>query len=136
MHREQKGIARDESEHLNWPFKLNMVSPDAPFFKNTDMFIVSDCVPFAMKNFHDTVLKKDSSLLVSCPKFDKIESYRDKLKTIIERSEPNSVTVVNMEIPCCNDIFGFVENVIKSTGKDITLHRVIVGTTGEVKLIL
>lgn len=132
-----KGIVKvdEEEERVNWPLKLSMVSPEAVFFKDANIYIVSDCVPFAMKDFHGMVIRKKGSLLVSCPKFDKIESYRDKLTRIIENANPQSITVVHMEIPCCQDIYGFVENVIKQTGKEIPLNRIIIGTTGSVKLV-
>jgi ferredoxin len=134
--REEKGIMRpdEEEERVNWPLKMSMVSPEATFFKNANIYIVSDCVPFAMKDFHGMIIKEKGSLLVSCPKFDKIESYRDKLTKIIENANPESLTVVHMEIPCCQDIYGFVESVIKDTGKNTPLNRVIIGTTGAVKL--
>jgi ferredoxin len=135
-HRKQKDKAEVEKTQINWPFKLKMVSPEAPFFKDTDLFIISDCVPFAVRNMHDVILRKNSSIIVSCPKFDELEAYREKLKTILEKSKPKSVTVVHMEIPCCNTIYGFVESIIKSIGDDITLHKAIIGTDGAVKLVL
>lgn len=135
--REAKGkkSPEDVEEEVNWPLKLNMVSPDAPFFKNSNIYIVSDCVPFAMKNFHGMIIKEKGSLLVSCPKFDEVESYREKLTKIIENANPLAITVVHMEIPCCQDIYGFVENVIKQTGKNTPLSRIIISTSGSVKLV-
>ena len=134
-HREQKGKKIEEKENVNWPLKLSMVSPEADFFKDSNIFVVSDCVPFSMKNFHDMILKDKSSIVVSCPKFEKIDSYRDKLKTILENSNPKTVTVVHMEIPCCNDIYSSVEDLIKSINVEVPLHRIIVGTNGTVKLV-
>lgn len=134
-HRRDKGKIKDDEHSIKWPFKLNLISAEAPFFKDTDIYLVSDCVPFAMKDFHKTIMKPENSLIVSCPKFDGIKQYQEKLKRIIDNSNPKSVTVVNMEIPCCNDIFRFVENIIKNTGKNIPLNRIIVGTNGSVKLV-
>ncbi|UCH89532.1 MAG: 4Fe-4S binding protein [Thermoplasmata archaeon] len=134
-HREQQNIKEENNKQINWPIKLNLVSAEAPFFKNSEIYIVSDCVPFAMKNFHDTILKDKSALIVSCPKFDSIESHRDKLKKIIENSNPKSITVVQMEIPCCNDIYKFVENVIESSKMNVPCHKIIVGLDGSVKII-
>jgi ferredoxin len=135
INREKHKDKSGESVKLKWPFKLNLVSADAPFFKDTDLYIVSDCVPFSMKNFHDVFMKEGTSLIVSCPKFDSIEKHREKLEKILTNSKPKGVTIVHMEIPCCNDIYKFIEDIIKTAKLEIPLHRLIISTDGDVKII-
>src|SRR5512146_3155749 len=33
-----------------WPVKLDLVAPKAPFFQNADVLLAADCAPVALKN--------------------------------------------------------------------------------------
>jgi NAD-dependent dihydropyrimidine dehydrogenase PreA subunit len=58
-----------ESQLGQWPVQLRLVSPMAPYFADSDLLLTADCVPFAMGDFHSTLLK-DHSVAVGCPKLD------------------------------------------------------------------
>ncbi|MFH1374159.1 MAG: 4Fe-4S binding protein [bacterium] len=87
----------------HWPIQLMLVPPHAPFLKNADLLICADCVPFTVPDFHFRYLT-GRSLVVGCPKLDDLQHYHDKLKAIYQEAAPRSITVLKMEVPCCNGI--------------------------------
>ena len=60
---------RSNSELTQWPVQLHLVSPDAEYFKKSELVIVADCVPFAYANFHQDFLK-GRSIIIGCPKLE------------------------------------------------------------------
>ncbi len=87
----------------HWPIQLMLVPPHAPFLKNADLLICADCVPFTVPDFHFRYLT-GRALVVGCPKLDDLNHYSDKLKAIYQEAAPRSITVLKMEVPCCNGI--------------------------------
>ncbi|MCS7152265.1 MAG: 4Fe-4S dicluster domain-containing protein [Endomicrobia bacterium] len=120
-----------ESELRQWPIQLHLVSPLAPYFKNADIMFVADCVPFAYANFHQELLK-GKAIAIACPKLDEVDVYYDKIQQIIETAEPKSITVVNMEVPCCFGLMHIVEEAVKKSGKKIPVKQIIIGIKGEI----
>jgi len=118
-----------ESMLSQWPVQLTLLPPNAPFFEDADLLIAADCVPFAYANFHNDFLK-GRTLVVGCPKLDDAEFYKEKLTAIFKRSNIRSVTVVNMEVPCCFGLYRLVKEALDSSGKVIPLKQEIVGIEG------
>jgi NAD-dependent dihydropyrimidine dehydrogenase PreA subunit len=121
-----------ESALSQWPVKLALVSPKAPYFEDADLIITADCVPFAYASFHEDFLN-GKSIVIGCPKLDDIEFYREKLTDIISLSNIKSVRVIHMEVPCCFGLFKATEEAIIESGKDIPFYEIIIGINGEKK---
>ena len=119
-----------ESMLSQWPVQLTLLPPNAPFFEDADMLIAADCVPFAYANFHNDFLK-GRTLVVGCPKLDNATFYKEKLTEIFKRSNIRSVTVVNMEVPCCFGLHRLVKEALDSSGKVIPLRQEIIGIKGD-----
>lgn len=119
-----------QSELRQWPIQLHLVPPTAPYLKNADLLIAADCVPFAYADFHRDFLK-DKVLVIGCPKLDDAEFYVEKLANILKSNDIKSVTIVNMEVPCCFGLQRITEDAIKKSGKIITLRQTIITTRGE-----
>ncbi len=122
----------DERGLSHWPVQLKLVPIHAPFFKNADLLVVADCVPFAYAQFHEDFLK-GRAVVVGCPKLDDIELYREKLTTILKTNSIKSITVLFMEVPCCFGLVKAVENAIVTSGKEIPLKKLKIGIRGEIK---
>lgn len=114
----------------HWPVQLTLVPPDASFFENADLLIAADCVPFAYANFHNDFLK-GKTIVVGCPKLDDAEFYKEKLTKLFTRSNIRSITVVNMEVPCCFGLFRLVKEALGSSGRVIPLKQEIIGMKGD-----
>jgi NAD-dependent dihydropyrimidine dehydrogenase PreA subunit len=119
-----------QTELRQWPIQLHLVPPTAPYLKNADLLIAADCVPFAYADFHRDFLK-DKVLIIGCPKLDDAEFYVEKLANILKSNDIKSVTIVNMEVPCCFGLQRITEDAIKKSGKIITLRQTIITTRGE-----
>ena len=112
-----------------WPVQLALLPPNALFFENADLLIAADCVPFAYANFHSDFLS-GRTLVIGCPKLDDAEFYREKLTETFKRSNIRSITVVNMEVPCCFGLYHLVKEALGSSGKDIPLKQEIISVKG------
>jgi len=119
-----------DSTFSQWPIKLSLVPSNAPFLKNADLVIAADCVGFAYPNFHSDFLK-GRKLIIGCPKLDDVQFYRKKLETMFKESQPKSVTVVNMEIPCCLGLYKIVKEALASAGRSTPLKQEIIGVKGN-----
>ncbi len=121
-----------DSELTQWPIQLHLVNASAQYFKNTGLLVAADCVPFAYGNFHSEFLK-GKSLVIGCPKLDDANFYVEKLSELIKESSPKSITLVNMEVPCCFGMQRIVEDAISKSGKTIPLRQAIISVSGEKK---
>ncbi|MDH7601788.1 MAG: 4Fe-4S binding protein [Armatimonadota bacterium] len=119
------------SELVNWPIKLHLVNPRAPFLQDAHLLIAADCTAFAYGAFHSKLLR-GKVLLTACPKFDNLDSHLEKLGEILLNNNVLSVTVVKMEVPCCSGIVRLAEVAIKASGKHIPLETVTVSLSGEI----
>lgn len=121
-----------ESMLTHWPVQLTLVPPSAPFLQRADLVLAADCVPFAYASFHQEFLT-DHALVVACPKLDNFEAHLNKLTEILHHSEPKSITVVHMEVPCCSGLVYMARQAIIASGKDIPLKEITIGIRGERK---
>ena len=119
-----------ESMLSQWPVQLALLPTNAPFLENADLLVAADCVPFAYANFHNDFLR-GKILVVGCPKLDDAEFYKEKLTEIFKRSNIRSVTVVNMEVPCCFGLNRLVKEALDSSGKVIPLKQEIISIKGD-----
>jgi ferredoxin len=127
-----EAIAQKQKSTLTtWPVQLKLLPPYAPFLKEADLLIAADCVPFAYPNFHQDMLR-NKVLTVGCPKLDDVSLYRNKLAEIFRTANIQSVTVVNMEVPCCFGLKRLVEEAMELSGKHIPLSQITISIKGEV----
>ena len=120
------------SELRQWPVQLKLLNPNAPFFKNADLVIAADCVPFAYSNFHSRFLK-DKILVILCPKLDPYqEEYLDKLASIIKNNDIKSITAVRMQVPCCGGINYYIEKALEKAGRSMAIREYVISLDGEI----
>lgn len=115
----------------NWPVQIRLVPPNAPFLKGADLLIAADCTPVAYPNFHADFLR-GKVVLLGCPKFDEDKAYIQKFAEIFETAEIKTVTVIVMEVPCCQGLPLIVENGLKLAGKKIPMIKIIISPQGKV----
>ncbi|MCW4016402.1 MAG: 4Fe-4S binding protein [Candidatus Bathyarchaeota archaeon] len=113
-----------------WPVQLKLMPPNAPFLKNADLLVTADCVPFAYADFHEDMLN-NRVLAVGCPKLDDASLYRNKLAEIFRTADIRSVTVVNMEVPCCFGLKRLVQEAMELSGKKVPLRQETISIKGE-----
>jgi len=120
------------SELRQWPVKLYLVNPNAPYFQNADLLVAADCVPFAYGATHPDFLA-GKTLVTGCPKFDDTELYLSKLTDILAANDVNSVTVLQMEVPCCAGMSRITQMAAAASGKDVPIDVVTISLDGQIK---
>jgi len=113
-----------------WPIQLLLLPFNAPFLKGANLMIAADCVAFACPSFHMDFLR-GHKLIIGCPKLDDLQFYRKKLEVIFKESQPQSVTVINMEIPCCSGLYKVVKEALVSAGLNVPLRQEIISIKGN-----
>jgi ferredoxin len=120
------------SQLRQWPVQLHLLNPEAGYFRGADVVLAADCVAFSYADFHNRFLA-GKILAIACPKLDSNkESYVEKLKAMIIRSEINTLSVVIMEVPCCSGLLGLAQKAVAEAGRKIPLKLVVVSVRGEV----
>jgi Pyruvate/2-oxoacid:ferredoxin oxidoreductase delta subunit len=119
--------------HLRqWPVQLHLISPQASYYRNSDLLLAADCCGFAYPDFHKDFLK-GKSIAIACPKLDtNQELYLEKLTQMISLSNLNSITVMVMQVPCCSGLFQLAKQAAENSGKDIVIKVVVIGIHGEI----
>lgn len=127
-----KPAAPIPSELKQWPVQLHLLNPAAPYFKNADLYVAADCVPFAYGNFHQEFLKgSGKALAIGCPKLDDTDAYLEKMSQIIALGKPKSITIVNMEVPCCFGLVRLVEAALEAAGQNVPVKTVTISIKGD-----
>ncbi|WAC07832.1 MAG: 4Fe-4S binding protein [Thermodesulfobacteriota bacterium] len=128
---EPANIPVQESALTHWPVQIRLVPPKAPFLKGADLLVAADCTPIAYPNFHADFLK-GKAVMVGCPKFDDVEAYIQKFTEIFKTADVKSITVVVMEVPCCQGLPFIVHKGLELANKKIPFEKVIISAQGEI----
>jgi ferredoxin len=113
-----------------WPVKLDLVPPKAPFWETANLLFAADCAPVALKNFHDLMANK--RVIIGCPKFNDAKAYAEKLTEIFKQNNIASVTVAHMEVPCCTGLKWAVNKALEASGKKIPTKELEIKIGGEI----
>ncbi|HPC65535.1 MAG TPA: hypothetical protein PK525_13060, partial [Anaerohalosphaeraceae bacterium] len=129
---EAAAVTGDVSSQLRqWPVQLALVSPTAPYFVNADLMLTADCVPFAMGDFHSSLLG-GKAIAIACPKLDDTGRYIQKLADIFTAAKPKSLTVVHMEVPCCSGLRLLAQKAIALAGIALPIRDITVSLHGRI----
>ncbi|MBD3172528.1 4Fe-4S ferredoxin [Candidatus Bathyarchaeota archaeon] len=131
VHKTEKNQA---SKLEQWPVQIHLVPIKAPFWENADLLLMADCVAVALPELHNKLID-GRSVLIGCPKFDDAQKYLDKLTQIIEQNAVRSLTVANMDVPCCSGLRRIAELALEASGKMIPTQNLIIGVKGEIKRV-
>jgi ferredoxin len=120
-----------ESELRQWPIKLYLVNPSAPYFQDADLLIAADCTAYAYAGLHPDLLR-GKALVIGCPKFDDLDAYIEKINAIVTQNNIKSVTILHMEVPCCFGLVAAAKQAVESAGKSIPVETKMVTLQGEI----
>lgn len=121
--------AAAEPQRPQWPIKLDLVPPKAPFFEDAHLMLAADCAPVALKSFHDLMAGK--RIVIGCPKFNDARAYAAKLTEILKQNNIASISVVHMEVPCCTGLKWAVNKALEGSGKQIPVKEYEVKIGGD-----
>jgi len=115
----------------HWPVQIRLIPPHAPFLQNAHLLVTADCVPVAYPGFHRD-LASGKVVMVGCPKFDDTDLYLERFADIFRVAEIQSVTIVVMEVPCCQGLPTIVQRAMQLAGKTIPLEKVVITLDGQI----
>ena len=119
------------SELRQWPVKLYLVNPIAPFFEDADLLVAADCTAFAYGGLHPDFMR-GKVVVTGCPKFDDTDLYLEKLTGILSLNDIRTVTVLLMEVPCCTGILRLVQEAVAASGKHVPVESVTISLDGKI----
>jgi len=123
--------AKLKSELRQWPVKIELVNPGAPYFQGADLAVIADCSPIAFANTHSDIIK-GKALAIGCPKFGDLELYTNKIQAIIDQGNVRSISVYRMEVPCCGGLVHACQMAAQGASKKVPVEEVVVGIEGEI----
>jgi len=124
--------AAPASQLRQWPVQLHLVPPSAPYFKDAEVLLAADCVAYAHGDFHGQFLR-GRRLAIACPKLDSNQDiYLDKLKALIDFAGIRSLTVLTMEVPCCQGLLQLARRAAEESERKIPIQWLEVGVQGDV----
>jgi ferredoxin len=127
-----EGERGDQKSTLShWPVQIKLVPPTAPFLKGAHLLVAADCTAVAYPNFHRDFLK-GKAVMIGCPKFDDVQEYVDKFAQIFKVADIRSVTIADMEVPCCSALPRIVKRGMDIAGKSVPTEEVVISSAGEI----
>ncbi len=120
------------SELGQWPVQMHLINPQAAYFQGADVVLAADCVAYAMGNFHQKYLK-GKSLAIACPKLDSgMDSYIEKIRSMIDDAKINTLHLMIMQVPCCGGLSRMVEIAQQQAKRKVPVKQTMVGIKGEI----
>lgn len=99
-----------------WPIKILLAHPKAPFFKNARLTVAADCTILSNQLFIDR-FRSGEPVVIGCPLLEDPDRLAEKLALILGESEAESDEVYTMEVPCCHAIHLMSINGLRESGK-------------------
>ena len=128
---QKPAIMNAQSELTHWPIQLHLLNPQAGFLHNEDLILAADCTAFAYADFHDRFIKS-KQLAIACTKLDSHkEIYVEKLVSMIDATQINTLTVVIMEVPCCNGLLQLALKAQEMAKRKIPIKKIVIGVKGN-----
>jgi ferredoxin len=119
------------SELSHWPVQIRLVPPTAPFLKGAHLLVAADCTAVAYPDFHEDFLK-GKAVMIGCPKFDDVQDYVEKFAEIFKVADIRSVTIVDMEVPCCSALPRIVKRGMEAAGRSVPLEEIVISSKGQI----
>ncbi len=121
---------KEQSQLAQWPCQLKLVPANAAFLADAHLLIAADCTAYAYAGIHNDFMRNRVTL-IGCPKLDNID-YTDKLTDILKFNNIKSITVLKMEVPCCNGIANAAREALIASGKMIPWNVATISTEGDI----
>ena len=120
-----------DSQLKTWPVQIKLMNTKAGCLKDAHLLVAADCTAYAYSKFHEEFIK-DRVVLIGCPKLDDNEFYIEKLTEIFRSNDLKSITVVKMEVPCCNGMTYAVKQAMLKSEKIVPYNEVTITTEGNI----
>ncbi len=121
-----------QSQLRQWPIQMHLISPTAPYYRGADVLLTADCVAYALGGYHPQYLK-GKSLAIACPKLDEGQDvYTEKIKSWFDDAQINTLTVMIMQVPCCNGLLQLALQAHQQAERKVPIKYQVVSLEGEI----
>ncbi len=128
----EEATGKVKSQLKQWPIQMHLISPAAPYYQGADVLLTADCVAYAMGGFHPDYLK-GKAIAIACPKLDEGQDvYVEKIKSWLEDAKINTLTVLIMQVPCCQGLLSLAQQAVQSSKRTVPVKSIVVGLQGEI----
>lgn len=86
-----------------WPVKILLVHPQAPFMQRDSLTIASDCALLVNPELSSR-FKSGDTVVTGCPLLEDPDRLAEKIDLIAEETKAKKIEVYTMEVPCCHAI--------------------------------
>ncbi|AEH51425.1 ATP-binding protein [Pseudothermotoga thermarum] len=128
---EQQEHPHVESQLTNWPIQFKLINPYAKFLQDSHLLIAADCVAYAYANLHQEFIKGRKTI-IGCPKLDELDLYYEKFLEILKNNTIKSITVLKMEVPCCNGIAMMVKQAMLEAKTIVPYSEITISIDGKI----
>jgi NAD-dependent dihydropyrimidine dehydrogenase PreA subunit len=115
----------------HWPVQIRLVPAGAPFLKGADLLVLADCVAVTCPDLHEKLIS-GRVVMMGCPKFDDVDGYVQKFTEVFEKADIRSITVAEMEVPCCAGLPWIVKKALDAAGKKIPAREIVFDPRGRI----
>ena len=114
------------------PVQLQLIEPSAHHYRGADVVLAAACVAHAVKNCEE-LLFKGKIVATACPKTDHAEArYGNIIRTWCDESNIKSLTLMVMDIPCCQGLAGLVMSAMAGAKRKVPVTYARVGLDGVI----
>ena len=86
---------------------------------------------YAYADFHKDFLA-GKALAIACPKLDEgQEEYAEKITSLVNDANINTLTVITMEVPCCRGLLMLAKRAVGKAKRKIPVKSVVIGIDGK-----
>ena len=118
-----------------WPLKILLVHPKAPFMQDKKITVAADCALVIDKDIVDRY--GNEAVIIGCPMLEDPKRVFEKIRLIASESEAEEVDIFTMEVPCCHALHMMFDRANQErveAGKErLKLNKKIVRVSGEVE---
>ncbi len=114
----------------NWPVKIQLVPPNAPYLEGAKLVIAADCVPFVDPGFAGRVWP-GRVVLTACPKLGDAWFHRAKLAQILSPNRIGKIDVLYVDVPCCSGLVRIVREAVKDVRCEAPVRVTKLGLSGS-----
>ena len=116
----------------HWPVQIRLIPAAAPFLENCDLLVAADCTAVAYAGLQQDFLA-GRVVMMGCPKFDDQQLYVDRFTEIFRTRTLKSLTILIMEVPCCNSMLQIIKTAYDAVKPDLPVRQVVISTRGAIK---
>lgn len=116
-----------------WPVKILLVHPHAPFLKRDRITVAADCAALTNSELGER-FRRGETVIIGCPLLEDPDRIMGKLALVMKETSAKVVEVYTMEVPCCHAIHMMVTRAAAEAGGGLnTRHYIVRVSSGRVE---